>query len=88
MSFVGTGGEDWVELDLDLFERSRAGLLDAILIDGDESLADRLGSPYEVERTDEGEVFLVIDGRRRYRAEIGYDDRLVLTGILDPDGPL
>ena len=88
MSFIGTGGEDWVELDLDLFERSRVSQLQTLLVDEGHVVADALGAEFEVESTDDGIVFLVIDGRRRYRAEVGRNERLILTGILDPDGPL
>ncbi len=88
MSYIGVGGEDWVELDLDLFERSRSGLLAMLLEDRDGRLARALGSPFDVDATDDGIVFLVIDGVRRYRAEVSHDDRLIVTGILDPDGPL
>ncbi len=88
MSFIGTGGEDWVELDMDLFERSRISQLRTLLIDNGADVARALGSEYEVEAADDGIVFVVIDGKRRYRAEVGRNDRLILTGILDPDGPL
>ena len=88
MSFIGTGGEDWVELDMDLFERSRLSQLRTLLIDRGADVAQALGAEFEVEAADDGIVFVVIDGKRRYRAEVGRNDRLILTGILDPDGPL
>lgn len=88
MSFIGTGGEDWVELDMDLFERSRFSQLQTLLVDESHVVSAALGSEFEVEAADDGFVFIVIDGRRRYRAEVGRNDRLILTGILDPDGPL
>ena len=88
MSFIGTGGEDWVELDMDLFERDRRRLLETLLVDEAEAVASSIGSQFEVDAADDGFVFIVIDGRRRYRAEVGHDDRLIFTGILDPDGPL
>lgn len=88
MSFIGTGGEDWVELDMDLFERSRQRRLEVMLVDEAEQLTAALGRAYELETADDGVVFVLIEGRRRYRAEVSHDDRLVLTGILDPDGPL
>jgi hypothetical protein len=88
VSFIGTGGEDWVELDMDLFERSRASQLQNLLVDRSRFVVAAIGTEYEVETDDDGTVFLVIDGRRRFQAEVGYDERLLLTGILDPDGPL
>ena len=88
MSFIGTGGEDWVELDLDLFERNRHGQLQTMLIEEGDQVAAALGAEFEVELSYDGIVFIVIDGRRRYRAEVSHNDRLVFTGILDPDGPL
>ncbi len=88
MSFVGTGGEDWVELDLDLFERSRTAALDSVLAEARTRVADAVGADFEVERADDGLVFIVVDGARRYRAEMSHDNRLIVTGPFDPDGPL
>lgn len=88
MSFIGTGDEDWVELDLDLFERSRSTALETVLLDGYDEVVRALGSDFAVETTGDGLVFILIDGQRRYRAEVSRDDRLILTGILDPEGPL
>lgn len=88
MSFIGTGGEDWVELDLDLFERNRLSQLHSLLVSENQVVAAAIGSDFDVELVDSGIVFIVIDGKRRYRAEVNHDDRLILTGILDPDGPL
>jgi hypothetical protein len=88
MSFIGTGGEDWVELDMDLFERSRASQLQFLLVDHGALVAESIGAAYEIETDDDGNVYLVVEGKRRFQAEVGYDERLLLTGILDPDGPL
>lgn len=88
MSFIGTGGEDWVELDLDLFDRMRLGRVRNLLAEGAERVAAVVGAGYDVEVDDEGRTYLVVEGRRRYRAEVSRNDRLVLTGLLDPDGPL
>lgn len=88
MSFIGTGGEDWVELDLDLFDRMRLGRLRGLLAEEADRVAVAVGGGYEVEVDDDGRTFLVVGGRRRYRAEVSRNDRLVLTGLLDPDGPL
>lgn len=88
MSYIGTGGEDWVELDMDLFERDRHNQLQTMLVEEGDRVAASLGTAFEVEYTDDGFTFIVIEGRRRYRAEVSHNDRLVFTGILDPDGPL
>ncbi len=90
MSFIGVGGEDWVELDLDLFDRQRLSRLRGALTDPEERRAISLaiGADYEVEFDDVGNAFLLVDGARRFQAEITNSDRLMLTGILDPDGPL
>ncbi len=88
MSFIGTGDEDWVELDLDLFERARASILDSVLADDYRQVADAIGADFEVETDDDGLVYLAVEGARRYRAEIGRNDRLILTGLLKPEGPL
>ncbi len=88
MSFIGTGDGDWVELDFDLFERNRSLVLERALVDHHDRLVDVLGFDFEVETDGDGLVFVVVDGRRRYRAEVGRDDRLIFTGIPDPEGPL
>lgn len=88
MSQIGTGGEDWVELDLDLFERNRSRLLEVALIDRHDRLVDALGFDFEVEIDGDGLVYVVVAGRRRFRADVGPDDRLIFTGIPDPEGPL
>ena len=88
MSFIGTGGEDWVELDMDLFDRSRLSQLRSLLVDRGDEVKESIGADFELEAVDDGIVFVVIDGRRRYRAEVSRDDRLIFTGILDPEGPL
>ncbi len=88
MSFIGTGGEDWVELDMDLFERSRVSALQSILVDRSPMVEAAIGTSYEVETDDDGTVYLIVGGRRRFQAEVGYDERLLLTSVLAPDGPL
>lgn len=88
MSFIGTGDEDWVELDFDLFERNRSRILETLLLDGHENLVAALGFDFEVETDGDGLVFVVVGGRRRFRAEVGRDNRLIFTGIPDPEGPL
>lgn len=90
MSFIGVGGEDWVELDMDLFDRQRLSRLRGALTDSEErrAIGQAIGADYEVEFDDVGNAFLLVDGVRRFQAEITNSDRLMLTGILDPDGPL
>ncbi|MFT7602087.1 MAG: hypothetical protein ACI8TP_005053 [Acidimicrobiales bacterium] len=88
MSFIGSGNEDWVELDMDLFDRQRLGRLKVALEDDRDVVVASVGADYEVEIDDFGNAFLLVDGERRYRAEVNTNDRLMLTGILDPDGPL
>lgn len=88
MSFIGTGDEDWVELDFDLFERNRSRILETALIDEYDQLVGVLGLDFEVETDGDGLVYIVVDGSRRWRAEVGRDDRLIFTGIPDPEGPL
>ena len=88
MSYIGTGDEDWVELDFDLFERNRSQVLETALVDHHDELVAALGFDFDVETDGDGLVYIVVGGRRRYRAEVGRDDRLIFTGIPDPEGPL
>lgn len=73
---------------MDLFERSRISQLQVLLVDHGALVAESIGAPYEIETDPDGTVYLVVDGRRRFQAEVGYDERLLLTAILDPAGPL
>lgn len=88
MSFIGVGGEDWVELDLDLFDRQRISRLRSLLEEDRARIVAVLGIDYEVEFDEVGNAFLVVDGVRRFEAEVTSGDRLIVSGILDPDGPL
>ena len=89
MSFAGTEGEDWLEVDIDLFERNNtATTVEAVLRDDYQQVLDVVGVPFEVERTDHGLLFIVVDSKRRYRVELGRRGRLILTSILGSDGPL
>lgn len=88
MSFIGASNQDWVELDMDLFDRQRLSRLKTVLEEERASVAASVGTEFEVEIDDTGTAYLLVDGKRRYRAEVNSNDRLMLTGILDPDGPL
>jgi len=89
LSFIGTGGEDWVDLDGDLFDRTvTAATLESVLRDDYDRVLDAVGFPFEVERTSEGLLFIVVEGERRFKAELGRRGRLVFTAILPNDGPL
>ena len=88
MSFIGTGAEDWVELDLDLFDRQRLSKLRSSLEKDRANIVASVGAEFDVEFDEIGDAYLVVEGRRRFKAEVSSSDRLMLTGILDPDGPL
>ncbi len=88
MSFIGVGGEDWVELDMDLFDRQRLSRLRNLLTEDKERIVAALGVDYEIEIDEVGNAFLVVDGDRRFQAEVTNSDRLMVTRILDPDSPL
>ncbi|MEM7272369.1 MAG: hypothetical protein AAF547_04750 [Actinomycetota bacterium] len=88
MSYVGTGDEDWVELDLDLFERAQASRLASALVDHRQQVVAAIGFDFEVDTADDGTVYIMVEGRRRFRADVSRDDRLIFTGLLDPEGPL
>lgn len=88
MSFIGVGGEDWVELDMDLFDRQRTSRLKSVLHDDAERIAAALGGEFELEVDPIGDIYLVMADRRRYLAEMTRADRLIVTSVLDSDGPL
>ena len=49
MSFIGVGGQDWVELDLDLFDRQRLSRLRSVLVEDKARIVAAIGVEYEVE---------------------------------------
>lgn len=92
MSFIGVGGEDWVELDMDLFDRQRTSRLKTVLVDDADRIGAALGGTYEMEVDPVGQIFLVMADQRRYLAEMTRADRLIVTRVhdrlLDADSPL
>ncbi len=90
MGFIGIGDQDWVELDMDRFDRERRARLRSLLVDQAEPLAAALGlvEGYEVERVDDDEIFLVANGERRFHVDITRGDRLIVTAQLHGDSPL
>ena len=88
MSFFGTGGEDWVELDVDLFDRERLGELRDWLDDASPRLEQWLGSDYDIDIDGFGHAVISVGGRPRYEVEIERGRRVIFTAILDPEGPL
>ncbi len=88
MSFFGTGGEDWVELDVDLFDRERLGELRRWLDDAAPRLEAWLGSDYDIDIDAVGHAVVFVGNQPRYRVEIGNAGRVVFTAIPDPEGPL
>lgn len=85
---IGTGSQDWVELDMEMIDRRRSGELITMLVEHDSGLGAVVGGDYDLESVADGDVFVVVDGVRRFKVDINHDDRIVLTGILDPEGPL
>ena len=88
MSFIGVGDQDWVELDMDLFERQRTSRLKTVLDSDADRIAEALGASYEVDIDEVGQVFLQLADDRRYLAEMTRSDRLIVTRLLGPDAPL
>ncbi len=88
MSFFGTGGEDWVELDVDQVEFEGSASLRDALSDNYDEITKTVGASIEARFIDDGLALLIADGEVRYRAGLNRDGRLVLTSILHPEGPL
>ncbi len=89
MSYIGTGGEDWVELDYDLFDRQRDRDLSQWLAANRARLEDWLGTNYDIDvDEDDGITYLTVDGVRRFRIGFGNDDRMVFTRIFSDQAPL
>lgn len=88
MSFPGLGHQDWVELDLDNFDFERhVGIVERLESIG-ATLVDLVGEGYEVEASADGSAVISASGARRFRAEINASGRLILTAILESEGPL
>ncbi len=88
MSYIGTGGEDWVELDFDLFDRKQDQDLRRWLAENRARLEEWLGTNYDIDVDDEDATFLTVDGQRRFRIGFGSDDRMVFTRIFSDEGLL
>ncbi len=86
MSFLGTGGEDWVELDYDLFDRQRDLDVRRWLDENQPRLEEWLGTNYDIDVDGEGTRYLSIDGQRRFRIGFGSDDRMIFTRIFSDEG--
>lgn len=88
MTFPGVGSADWVELDLDVFDIEQQVNVRSLL-DGSAETVERLVGPtYQIEPSNDGTAHIVVDGARRYHAEVNAAGRLVLTALPDPEGPL
>ncbi len=79
---------DWVDLDLDEYEWQRQ-LSVVERIEGIRpKLIELLGGEIDLEVIADGSVEVSALGRPRFRAEINAAGRLILTAILDTEGPL
>lgn len=88
MTFPGLGSADWVELDLDVFDIEQQVNVRSLLDAAAESLRGLVGPAYLVDPSNDGTAHVVVDGVKRYHAEVNAAGRLVLTVMPDPEGPL
>ena len=89
MSQIGTGSEDWVELDLDQFERASHGRLEQAIAAHHDRIRQLVGNAeFATQSVGVGRAHLIVAGQPRYAAELNAIGRLVLTALPHEDGPL
>ena len=88
MIFAGINDQDWVELDLDVFDIEQQTHVRSLLEAAADTVERLVGSAYTIEPATDGTAHVVVDGVDRFHAEANAAGRLVLTTIPDPEGPL
>lgn len=88
VTFPGLGSADWVELDLDVFDIEQQVNVRSLIETAVDTVTRLVGPHYDVEPANDGTAHIVVDGTRRYHAEVNAGGRLVLTVVPDPEGPL
>ncbi len=88
MTFIELEGDDWLGMDLNEVTRvDHAAELEEALVENRAAVEAVIGAEYDVE-IDDGKVLVVVSSSRWFEVEVDRNGRLVLTGNLDPDGPL
>ncbi len=88
VTFPGLGSADWVELDLDEFDIDQRANVRSHLDAAASTIGELVGDGYVIEPSNDGTAHVVVDGTRRFHAELNAAGRLVLTKIPDAEGPL
>ena len=88
MIFAGINDQDWVELDLDVFDIEQQVNVRTLLDAAADTVQRLVGDDYSVEPASDGTAHVVVAGVQRFHAEANAAGRLVLTAIPDPEGPL
>ncbi len=87
MSFIGTGPQDWPELDLEEVEFDSLARVVGLVEQHRRALTEELGATFEVVAVAPNRLELLIDGRVVMRAQSTRDERLIVTR-LDAGGLL
>lgn len=88
MIFAGVNDQDWVELDLDVFDIEQQVNVRTLLDAAADTVRRLVGDDYVVEPAADGTAHIVVDGAQRFHAEANASGRLVLTAVPTPGGPL
>ncbi len=88
MAFIELGGDDWLGIDIDQVTRvDHAAELEEALVENRAAVEAVIGAEYDIE-VDGGKVLVVVNTSRWFEVEVDRSGRLILTGNLDPNGPL
>lgn len=88
VTFPGLGSADWVDLDLDMFDIEQQDSVRSHLEAAASTIEELVGGAYVIEPSNDGTAHVVVDGVRRFHAELNAAGRLVLTKVPDSEGPL
>ena len=79
MSTIGTGPEDWPELDFDVIERQARHRIESLIDEHRDELVVDMDGPFDTEVDERGRVYLTRNGERVFRIQATRGNRLLIT---------
>ncbi|MCP3855905.1 MAG: hypothetical protein GY745_13700 [Actinomycetia bacterium] len=81
MSFIGSGPQDWPELDLEEVELESLARVVGLVEQYRRVLTEELGGPFEVVAVAPNRLELIVDGEPVMRAQSTRDGRLIVARL-------
>ncbi|MCP5025310.1 MAG: hypothetical protein GY929_03410 [Actinomycetia bacterium] len=81
MSFIGSGPEDWPELDLEEVELDSLARVVGLVEQHRPALTEELGGSFEVVAVAPNRLEIIIGGEPVMRAQSTRDERLIVTRL-------